>query len=91
MLDCSGAYATEGFPEFDCVVVACGDEDDAALVVLRHGHGAQVAGGVVFGGPIVGVSRRPASHRCLLRISLDVPRSVTGYLVRPAIDSSSRK
>lgn len=63
MLDSAGTDAAEGFPEFDCVVVACGDEDDAALVVLRHGHGAEVAGGIVFRRSVVGVSRRPSGHR----------------------------
>jgi len=62
MLDSPGTYAAEGFPEFDCVVVACGDEDDATLVVLRHWHGAKVAGGVELRSAIVSVSRRPPRH-----------------------------
>ena len=59
MLDGAGTYAAEGFPELDCVVVACGDEDDTTLVVLRYGHRAKVARGVVFRSAIVGVSWRP--------------------------------
>jgi len=59
MLDSAGTYAAEGFPELDCVVVARGDEDDTALVVLRHGHRAKVARGIVFRRAIVGIPRRP--------------------------------
>ena len=63
MLNGSRTYSAQGLPELNGMVVTGSDEDDSTLVVLRHGHGAKVAGGIVFRSPIVGVSRWPSGHR----------------------------
>lgn len=65
MLDGPGTYSTEGFPEFDCMIVACSDEDYTALIVLGSWHGPERArrgGRVVVCGGIIGILWRSSSH-----------------------------
>jgi hypothetical protein len=69
MLDGAGTYSTEGFPEFDCMIVACSDEDYTALVVLGSWHRSERArgrSGVVVCCSIVGILGWSSGHSLVI-------------------------